>query len=114
MSKARARFTSDFFGCGGYKLIDNHGFKTIDEGVDKALSSGADIVVLCSSDEEYAEMAAPIAKSLKAASDELIVVVAGYPKELLEILRESGVDEFIHVRSNLLETLESFHEALGI
>jgi methylmalonyl-CoA mutase len=41
-------------------------------------------------------------------------VVAGYPKEILDMLKQEGVEEFIHVRSNLLETLEKFQEKLGI
>lgn len=114
MRKARAMFTTNFFGCAGYQVIDNPGFATAEDGIQAALHAKADIVVICSSDEEYDQLAVPIAQGLKSANDQLIVAVAGYPKELLERLKEAGVDEFIHVRSNLLETLESFHEALGI
>ena len=114
MRKARAMFTTNFFGCAGYEILDNSGFDSIDEGVKAAKASKAEIVVICSSDEEYATLVPEIAKKLKASNKELSLVVAGYPKEIMETLKQSGVDEFIHVRSNLLQTLEKFQEKLGI
>jgi len=114
MRKARAMFTTNFFGCAGYEILDNSGFQTVDEGVEAAKASNAEIVVICSSDDEYATLGAEIATKLKAANKETILVVAGYPKEILDTLKQAGVEEFIHVRSNLLQTLESFQEKLGI
>jgi len=114
MRKARAMFTTNFFGCAGYEILDNSGFQTVDEGVEAAKASNAEIVVICSSDDEYATLGAEIATKLKAVNKEIILVVAGYPKEILDTLKQAGVEEFIHVRSNLLQTLESFQEKLGI
>ena len=114
MRKARAMFTTNFFGCAGYDIMDNSGFATIDEGISAALDSKAEIIAVCSSDEEYAIIIPEITSKLKAADENLLVVVAGYPKEILDTLVKAGVDEFIHVRSNLLETLEIFQEKLGI
>ncbi len=114
MRKARAMFTTNFFGCAGYEIQDNSGFDTIDEGVKAAKASKAEIVVICSSDEEYATMVPEIVTKMKKANKALTLVVAGYPKEILDSLKQAGVDEFIHVRSNLLQTLESFQEKLGI
>jgi len=107
-------FTTNFFGCAGYEILDNSGFNSIDEGVKAAKASKAEIVVVCSSDEEYATLVPEIAQKLKASNKDLSLVVAGYPKEIMETLKQAGVDEFIHVRSNLLQTLEKFQEKLGI
>lgn len=114
MRKARAMFTTNFFGCAGYEILDNMGFNSVDDGVKAALASKAEVIVICSSDDEYATLAPEICQKLKAANKELILVVAGYPKEILDMLKQAGVEEFIHVRSNLLETLEKFQEKLGI
>jgi methylmalonyl-CoA mutase len=114
MRKARAMFTTNFFGCAGYEIFDNSGFDTIEQGVKAANLSKAEIVVICSSDDEYAILVPEIAKKLKKENKELNLVVAGYPKEIIDTLKHAGVDEFIHVRSNLLQTLESFQEKLGI
>ncbi len=114
MRKARATFSSNFFACAGYEIIDNNGFETSEEGIAEAIKSKADIIVICSSDDEYAQFAGIIAKGIKNYDIKKIVVLAGYPQEIIETLREQGVDEFIHVRSNLIETLNKFHKELGI
>ncbi len=113
MRKARAGFSTNFFGVAGYQIIDNPGFQNIEEGVQAAIDQSADIVVLCSSDEEYADMA-PAATFIKEKSPKTQVVVAGYPKELLEQLDQAGVDHYIHMRTNLLQALTHFNELMGI
>ncbi|MDD4599152.1 MAG: methylmalonyl-CoA mutase family protein [Lentimicrobiaceae bacterium] len=114
MRKARAGFSTNFFGVAGYKVIDNAGFGSVIEGVNAALSANPDIVVICSSDEEYVEIAPEVSSALKAAKENIQVVVAGYPKDIIESLKAAGVDEFIHVRTNVLETLYAFQQKLGV
>jgi methylmalonyl-CoA mutase len=114
MRKARATFASNFLGCAGYKITDNPGFKSAEEGVAEAVKQEAEIVVICSSDEEYAQIVPEICGLLKAKNSEAIIVVAGNPVELIDQLKKAGVDDFIHVRSNVLATLFKFQKALGI
>ncbi len=108
MRLARSQFSGNFFGCAGYNIINNIGFDTVEEGVEAAKKAGADIVVLCSSDDEYTD-AAP--KALELLNNDTILVVAGAPKNMDE-LKEKGVEHFIHIRSNVLETLKMFNEIL--
>lgn len=108
--KARASFSWNFFACGGYEVVDNLGFETVEEGVKAALDAGADIVVLCSSDDEYAEFA-PQAKAL--LNDKAQLVIAGAP-ECADELKAKGIEYFVHVKSNVLETLQHFNKVLGI
>ncbi|MCD8179016.1 MAG: methylmalonyl-CoA mutase small subunit [Tannerellaceae bacterium] len=108
MRLARSQFASNFFGCAGYKLIDNLGFETVEAGVEAALNANADIVVLCSSDDEYAEYA-PAA--YKALDGKATLVVAGAPA-CMDELKAQGIDQFIHVKSNVLETLKAFNTKL--
>lgn len=110
MRQARAQFSCNFLACAGYKVVDNLGFNTVEEGVDAALKAGADIVVLCSSDDEYAEYAVPAFKYLDGRA---MFVVAGAPA-CMDELKEAGIENFIHVRCNVLETLKEYNEKLGI
>jgi methylmalonyl-CoA mutase len=110
MRKARAQFSAGFFGCAGYRIIDNPGFESIQEGVNSFLGSGADIAVICSSDEEYMEIAPEIYSKLKGRA---IVVVAGNPSGMEE-LRRSGIEHFIHLRSEVPLMLKYFNRLLGI
>jgi methylmalonyl-CoA mutase len=108
--QARAQFSTNFLACAGYKVIDNLGFQTVEEGVDAALKAGADIVVICSSDDEYAEYAPAAFKYLNGRA---MFVVAGAPA-CADDLRQAGIEHFIHVKVNQLETLRLFNEKLGI
>lgn len=111
MRLARSQFSCNFFACAGYHVIDNLGFKTIEEGIQAALDKQADIIVLCSSDDEYASYA-PEAYKLAEANHKQFVV-AGAPA-CMEELKAQGIEHFIHVRSNVLETLKIFNAKLGI
>ena len=110
MRQARAQFSCNFLAAAGYKVMDNLGFKTVEEGVDAALEAKADIVVICSSDDEYAEYAIPAFQYLAGRA---MFVVAGAPA-CSEDLKAAGIENFIHVKSNQLETLKAYNAKLGI
>jgi methylmalonyl-CoA mutase len=114
MRQARAGFITNFFGCAGYEIIDAHPFDSALDGVVAAVSEKADIVAICSSDEEYATIAPVIAQELKRGGKHIHCVVAGYPSEIIDALKQAGVDDFIHVKLNLLETLNRYNVLLGI
>jgi methylmalonyl-CoA mutase len=107
--KARAQFACNFFAVAGFTVIDNNGFETAKEGVEAAKAAGADIIVVCSSDDEYTTIAPEVAELL---NDE-ILVVAGAPK-CADELKEKGITNFIHVKSNILEELKGYQDKLGI
>jgi methylmalonyl-CoA mutase len=111
MRKARAGFASSFFACAGYQIVDNTGFDTMEQGIEAAKASQAEIIVLCSTDEAYEGTAI---KAFEALRETKIVVMAGYPTALVDELKAAGMQHFIHVKSNLLQTLQSFQQALGI
>lgn len=108
MRLARAQFSSNFFGCAGYEIVDNIGFDTVEQGIAAALEKKADVVVLCSSDDEYATYAPEAFKLLDGKAE---FVVAGAPA-CTDDLKALGIENFIHVRSNVLETLQQFNSRL--
>lgn len=108
MRLARAQFSTNFFGCAGYEIIDNLGFETVEQGIDAALAKGADVVVLCSSDDEYATLAPEAFKYLDGRAE---FVVAGAPA-CTDDLKAQGIENFVHVRCNVLETLQAFNAKL--
>ena len=110
MRQARAQFSCNFLAAAGYKVMDNLGFKTVEEGVDAALEAKADIVVICSSDDEYAEYAIPAFQYLNGRA---MYVVAGAPA-CSEELKAAGIENFINVKSNQLGTLKEYNAKLGI
>ena len=110
MARARAQFSCNFFACAGIRVQDNTFFKSVEEGVEAALAAKAEIVVVCSSDDDYAELAPKVKELLKGRA---ILVVAGAPACAPE-LEAQGITNFINVKSNVLETLKFYLKELGI
>ena len=110
MARARAQFSCNFFACAGIRVEDNTFFKSVEEGVEAALASKAEIVVVCASDDDYATVAPRVKELL---GDKAILVVAGAPACAPE-LEAQGITNFINVKSNVLETLKDYLKKLGI
>ena len=109
-ARARAQFSCNFFACAGIRVQDNTYFKSLEEGVKAALDAKADIVVICAADDDYATLAPEAAKMI---GDKAIFVVAGAPACMAD-LEAQGIKNFIHVKSNVLETLKYYLKELGI
>jgi methylmalonyl-CoA mutase len=110
MALARTQFSSNFFACAGYSIIDKGRYQSVEAGVKAALESGAGIIVMCSSDEEYATMAPGV---FSEVSGKAVFVIAGAP-ECMDDLKKAGIEHFISIRSNVLDTLRQFHKIVGI
>ncbi|MBN3035242.1 MAG: methylmalonyl-CoA mutase small subunit, partial [Bacteroidales bacterium] len=111
MRRARAQFAGNFFAVAGFTIIDHPGFRNAGEAVEAFRNNPAEIAVICSSDVEYPAIVPPLFEKLK---NDTIVVVAGYPKESAEELKMMGIRHFIHLRSDIPETLSQFQKELGI
>ncbi len=111
--KARADFAAGFFATGGFEAIAKQSFDTAESAALAAVESGAPVAVLCSTDDTYGELAPAFVKAAKSVNPALVVILAGYPTELIEPLKTAGFDDFIHVRSNVRETLEKLLIRIG-
>ena len=99
MRMARANFCLNFFGCAGFDMVESEEYAGQD----------ADLVVLCSSDPEYLALAQEVCGKVKAP-----VIVAGNPKDQIEALQAAGVQGFVHLQSNAVETLTAWQDRLGM
>ena len=114
MRTARGQFSSGFIGCGGFEIVDGVITSSNDEAIKKALDQNAEITVMCGSDDDYATIGIEFAKKFKEAKKDGLLVLAGYPTDSIEVLKEAGVDEFVHIRADLISTLKSFQQKLNI
>ena len=94
---ARAGFCLNFFGCAGFEIVEGDQLQE------------ADLVVLCSSDPEYLALAQEVCPKVKAP-----VLVAGNPKDQLDALKTAGVQGFVHIQSDAVETLTQWQDRLGL
>ncbi|MDX2443892.1 MAG: methylmalonyl-CoA mutase family protein [Bacteroidales bacterium] len=102
MRTARTIFATNFIGVGGFEIKDLTGIKTIDEGIEICKAENPQVVVCCSSDPEYPQFISQLSKNLNKNT---LLVVAGYPSESIEQLKSMGAKHFIHIKSNIFETL---------
>lgn len=114
MRTARAMFTANFFAVAGYTIIDEKPFDTIEQGCEAVAKHNPSIVVICSSDEEYATLGIEATERIKGRDANTLVVIAGNPIESIDQLKATGVDEFIHMRVNILEALQKYNSHFGI
>ena len=112
MRQARAGFVTNFFGCAGYEIVEPAGYKTAAEGIPEAVNAKAAIVAVCSSDEEYPVFAPEIIAAVKKQCPQSICIIAGNPVDSMEMLKEAGAEDFIHVRTNILESLTNYNKQI--
>jgi methylmalonyl-CoA mutase len=99
MRGGRANFSRNFLGCAGFDLVESEEY----EGTD------ADLIVLCSSDPEYLALAQEVCPCVKVP-----VIVAGNPKDQIAALEAAGVKGFIHIQSDVIQTLTAWQDKLGM
>jgi len=112
--KARADFSRGFLSVGGYDVTYSEGFKSPEAAVQAFTKSGARVAVICSTDDNYPALVPALAKDIRAAVPDAVIILAGYPQDQVEAHKQSGVNEFIHIRADVLEVLSNIHSRLGI
>ena len=113
--KARADFTTGFLQVGAFEVLGNNGFATVDEAAQAAKESGADAVVICSTDPTYPEIVPALAPKLHEALPNAIVYLAGTaPAEMVEPYKEAGIDDYINVRANCYKVIQALQQKKGM
>lgn len=105
MRKARATFCTGFFGCGGFEVVEDRPVKDA-----ATVDPAGDLIVLCSSDAEYVELATALRPKLGGKT----LVIAGYPQDALPSLEALGVKDFVHIRQDAVATLTAHLDRLGV
>lgn len=112
--KARADFSNDFFSVGGFSNVIYDGINNIEEAHARIDFSKKRCIVICSTDEKYSEILVEFAKSVKQKNQENYIILAGYPKDMIDTYKEAGVDMFIHVKANIVECLRELYNVTGL
>ncbi|MFD1148154.1 methylmalonyl-CoA mutase family protein [Saccharothrix hoggarensis] len=105
---ARATFAANLFQAGGIETPNAGATKTVEDVVERFRESGARIACLCGSEKSYAELAGPVARALRDAGAERILLAG----------KESGspfdaeIDEHVFLGCPALHVLEHTFEAL--
>lgn len=112
--KGRADFSRGFFEVGGFDVVYPGGFETPEAAAKAAVESGAKVVTICSTDDTYPELVPPFVKAVKELSKDMVVVLAGYPKDQIEAHKATGVDEFIFMGADVHGIISNLFKKLGV
>nr|VFJ88987.1 MAG: methylmalonyl-CoA mutase [Candidatus Kentron sp. H]VFJ89745.1 MAG: methylmalonyl-CoA mutase [Candidatus Kentron sp. H]VFJ97217.1 MAG: methylmalonyl-CoA mutase [Candidatus Kentron sp. H] len=111
--KGRADFSRGYLEVGGFDVIGNDGFQTVEDAAKAAKESGARIVVICSTDKTYPDLVPPLTKLIKENDPKTTVLLAGYPKDLVEGFKQAGVDDFIFMGGNCLGLMQKLQAGIS-
>lgn len=109
----RATFAKNFFEVAGIQAIGNAGFADVPACTEAFQASGAKIAIICSADPIYEQMAQPVAQSLKAAGC-IHLFLAGNPGDKKDAYMSAGIDDFIFMGGDVLQTTRSTLARLGV
>ncbi|HOQ48841.1 MAG TPA: hypothetical protein PLV01_03310, partial [Candidatus Kapabacteria bacterium] len=112
--KIRNDFSTDFFQVAGLDIVNTDGAMNPDEAIEQVKSTDYKVYVICSTDERYAEFVEDFARKFKQIKPTAKLILAGYPAELVENFRSAGVDDFIHIKTNIYEFLSALMKEIGI
>jgi methylmalonyl-CoA mutase len=108
---ARANFSRNYLAAGGIEslelALDSLKLK---EAINQ---SNCDLVVICSSDKVYSEVLEATVEVLQSCEAGMIIL-AGDPGAKEKVLKELGVDLFIHADDNMLEALSKIAKRIGM
>ncbi|MCY3985589.1 MAG: acyl-CoA mutase large subunit family protein [Candidatus Dadabacteria bacterium] len=106
-TSARAIFSMNFFGCGGFSVVDGAKSPGIEQGITAALGENPLGVVICGSDEDYQSFAVEAVKSLRSKQAEIKIAICG---DMSEKLREVEEVDFIQADQDVCEVLRKYQQ----
>ena len=93
---------------GGFETVTGTGYTDLDTAITAAKDYQA--ICICSTDDKYPELVPALCAKLKGKT----LILAGYPQDMVESYKKDGIDLFIHLRANVLDTLKELAEKMEV
>jgi methylmalonyl-CoA mutase len=115
--RVRALWTGNFLGAGGFEVLGNDGFDSVEAAAAacaRAVAEGGALAaVICGADPVYPEMVPALAPALLAAGVQR-VLVAGRPGERRAAYEAAGVHGYVYLGCDVLGVLTGLQRDLGV
>lgn len=105
MRKARAAFAYDFIGVSGFNVQQEKSFTSAEEAAEQSAKSDSEVVVICSSDQDYDGNALSYVKAFRAINSEKVLLLAGNPTNIIDELTQAGLDGCVNIKSDIITTI---------
>jgi methylmalonyl-CoA mutase len=113
MRKARAAFAYDFIGVSGFNILPEQSFEDVKNATETSAKSESNVVIMCSSDEDYNKNAVAFVKGFRSLNKNKVLLLAGNPTHLIDELSNAGLDGFIHVKSDIVTTISKIQHKIN-
>ncbi len=105
MRKERAAFAYDFMGISGFNVLQEQSHCCAEKAAEESAGSESQVVVICSSDRDYMDTAVEFVRIFRKINTDKVLLLAGNPTDISDQLAEAGLDGFIHIKSDLINTI---------
>jgi len=113
--KPRADFITGFFEAGGFQVLKNDGYLTVEKAITGAKAMKLSTFIICGKDEKYSEMVPNICRELKDTNMHIRVYLAGkQEKELEALYQNAGIEDFIHIGTDCFTFLQQLQYEMGV
>ena len=112
MRKARAAFAYDFIGISGFNIQQEKSFASAEEAAEQSAKSDSEVVVICSSDQDYDGNALSYVKAFRAINSEKVLLLAGNPTNMIDELTQAGLDGCVNIKSDIITTISTIQNKI--
>lgn len=112
--KLRADFSRDFFSVAGFEVVYSKGYDDADAAAEAVNLSGAHVVVICGTDDDYPAWVPALCPAIKGLVPDAQLILAGHPGDHEAAYREAGLDDFIFVKTDNYRFLADLLKQQGV
>lgn len=112
MRKARAAFAYDFIGVSGFEVWQEQSYSSVQEAAAQSAKSNSNVVIICSSDQDYESGAIDFVNSFRTLNREKVLLLAGNPTHIIDELTKAGLDGCVHMKSDVINTISSIQNKI--
>jgi methylmalonyl-CoA mutase len=103
--KARADYATSFFEIAGAEILQSGPLDGPAALAPALAAHPAPVAVLCSTDDTYPDLVPAFLEAAATAPSRPVTVLAGFPADHAQAFEAAGLQAFIHLRCNALDTL---------
>lgn len=108
--RAAIAYARNVFSAGGIAPVSVGSHADTASVLDAWDAAGADIALLCGSQDQYRELVPELAPALRERGASLVLVTGDHDRDL----EDAGIDGWVHPGGDALRTLRAIHRELGV